>query len=78
MQQMNLNDKQRPDLLIASDRLVREVERKHITSISRSQAWKLEQQGRFPKRITLGNRSVCWRLSDLIAWVNGKFAGEEL
>ncbi|MBD1564561.1 helix-turn-helix transcriptional regulator [Vibrio sp. S12_S33] len=78
MQQINLHEKQLPDFLIASDRLVREVERKHITSISRSQAWKLEQQGRFPKRITLGTRSVCWKLSDLIAWVNGEFVSEDL
>jgi predicted DNA-binding transcriptional regulator AlpA len=71
------NDKQLPSHLMADDRLVREAERKHITSISRSRAWTLERQGRFPKRITLGSRSVCWRLSELKAWVKGEYPAEE-
>ncbi|MBL4828477.1 MAG: AlpA family phage regulatory protein [Aliivibrio sp.] len=50
-------------------RIVREAERKHITSISRAHAWQLEQQGRFPARIFLGNRSVGWHLQDLLDWV---------
>ena len=32
------------------DRLVREKERQKITSISRSQAWKLEREGKFAPR----------------------------
>ncbi|MFM5091097.1 helix-turn-helix transcriptional regulator [Aeromonas caviae] len=38
------------------DRLVRENERKTITTISRTQAWVLEQKGAFPKRKKLGAR----------------------
>lgn len=52
------------------DRIVRESERKLITSISRSQAFQLERLNRFPKRIKLGNRSVGWRLSELMQWVH--------
>lgn len=59
-----------------TERLVREEERKQITSISRSQAWVLEQRGLFPKRIKLGNRSVCWKLSELLAWVEEQKAVE--
>lgn len=62
---------QQPAQLI-SDRFVRENERQIVTSISRSQAWVLEQKGLFPKRIKLGNRSVCWKLSELMAWVNAQ------
>lgn len=54
---------------INNDRIVREAERKLITSISRSQAFQLERQNKFPKRIKLGNRSVGWRLSELQHWV---------
>lgn len=54
------------------DRLVREAERVEITSISRSQAYVLEQQGLFPKRRRLGNRSVAWKLSELLDWVDLK------
>ncbi|EGQ8447177.1 TPA: helix-turn-helix transcriptional regulator [Vibrio alginolyticus] len=52
-----------------NDRLVRESERRLITSISRSQAWKLEKQGLYPKRVKLGSRSIAWRLSELLDWV---------
>ncbi|HDM8230064.1 TPA: AlpA family phage regulatory protein [Vibrio campbellii] len=52
------------------DRFVREDERRRITAISRSQAWKLEKEGRFPARIRLGSRSVVWRLSELNHWLD--------
>jgi len=51
------------------DRIIREVERLHLTSISRSQAYKLEKKGLFPQRIRLGNRSVGWRLSQINAFI---------
>lgn len=54
------------------DRFVREDERRTITSISRSQAWTLEQKGQFPARYKLGNRSVVWKLSELIAWMDNQ------
>lgn len=57
------------------DRVIREAERLRITSISRSQAYQLEKQGRFPKRITLGTRSVGWRLSEIMAWVDQRALG---
>lgn len=60
-----------------NDRLVREDERKFITSISRSQAWKLEQQGLFPKRVQLGIRSVAWKLSELLDWVDTRRGAHE-
>lgn len=52
------------------DRLVREQERLHITSVSRSTAWKLEQAGQFPLRKTIGVKSCRWLLSDLLCWIN--------
>ena len=53
---------------ISVDRLVREDERRQITSISRSQAWKLEKEGLFPPRKKLGSHSCAWLLSDLLIW----------
>lgn len=50
------------------DRLVREDERKSITSISRSHAWELENEGKFPSRRKLGTHSCAWLLSDLLLW----------
>lgn len=57
---------------VFTDRLVREDERRLITSTSRSQAWILEQKGLFPKRVRLGNRSVRWKLSELLEFVESR------
>ena len=53
-----------------SERLCREAERKRITSLSRSRAWELEQQGKFPTRRKLGSNSCAWLLSDLLLWLH--------
>lgn len=55
----------------ANDRLVREEERKNITTVSRSQAWLLEQKDQFPKRKKLGS-SCAWLLSDLLVWIHSR------
>jgi len=56
------------------DRIVREAERKKITSIARTTAWSLEQKGLFPKRRSLypGSSHIGWLLSELIAWVKSR------
>jgi prophage regulatory protein len=56
------------------DRIVREAERKTITSISRTTAWSLERKGLFPKRRQLyaQSTSVGWLLSELIEWVTSR------
>ncbi|KAA1195068.1 helix-turn-helix transcriptional regulator [Photorhabdus heterorhabditis] len=51
------------------DRLIREKERQHITSISRTTAWSMENKGRFPARKIIGRNSCAWLLSDLLCWV---------
>jgi prophage regulatory protein len=55
----------------APDRIIREAERKNITSISRTTAWSLERKGLFPKRRQLypESSSVGWLLSELNDWV---------
>ncbi len=54
---------------IVSDHLIREDERRFITSISRAQAYELEKKCLFPARVKIGQRSVAWRLSEIITWV---------
>lgn len=51
------------------DRRIREKECGHITSLSRSRRWQLENEGKFPKRVALGKNSVSWLLSDVLFWV---------
>lgn len=55
----------------AHDRLVRESERRAITTLSRSHTWQLEQKGQFPKRKKLG-ASCAWLLSDLLLWIHSR------
>ncbi|WP_064601611.1 helix-turn-helix transcriptional regulator [Photobacterium sp. J15] len=56
----------------SSDRFVREKERQQITQISRSTAWRLEQEGKFPARRQIGGRAVGWLHSELMDWVNNQ------
>lgn len=41
-----------------------------MIGLSRSTIWRMEQEGRFPKRVQLGAKSVAWRLSDLNTWMS--------
>ncbi len=52
-----------------SDRLVRETERRKITTLSRTRTWELERQGQHPARTKLGLNSVAWLLSDLLWFI---------
>lgn len=52
------------------DRLIREKDRQRITSISRTTAYTLEKEGRFPARKALGRNSCAWLLSDLLFWIH--------
>jgi prophage regulatory protein len=38
------------------------------------QIWRLEQQGRFPKRIKLGVNRVGWDYCEVIAWIEARKA----
>ncbi|MGL4612340.1 MAG: AlpA family phage regulatory protein, partial [Shewanella sp.] len=57
-----MNALSNPVGITVTDRLVREAERKKITSISRTTAWSLERKGLFPKRRQLypQSTSVGW------------------
>lgn len=56
------------------DRMVKEKERKLITSVSRAEAFQLERKGQFPSRRKISNRSVGWLLSELLEWVKSRDA----
>ena len=53
-------------------RVLREKDRFRLTGLSRVQVWRLEREGRFPKRIQLGTNSVGWLASELDAWIAAK------
>jgi len=51
-----------------------------ITTRSRTTIWRLEKENKFPKRINIGNNSVGWRESEILAWIADRptVSGEEL
>ncbi|KLN97309.1 helix-turn-helix transcriptional regulator [Moellerella wisconsensis] len=57
-----------------TDRLVDEKERKIITGIARSTAFKLEKLGEFPARRKpcMGQKKCTWLLSELLYWVRNQ------
>jgi prophage regulatory protein len=58
-------------LPLPTERLIREPERKNLTSVCRTTAWTLEQKGLFPKRRRLhpSGSTVCWLLSEINLWI---------
>lgn len=57
--------------------VIRERERFRMTAISRVQWWRLEREGKVPRRITLGENSVGWLKSELEGWIAAKAAARD-
>ena len=55
-----------------SERLIRVDDVKRLTGISRTQIWRLEKAGRFPRRRRLGPNSVAWVMSEVQAFVRSR------
>ncbi len=51
------------------DRIVSAKERRQFVPYSDMHIWRLEQAGRFPKRIRLGENRVGWSLRELQEWI---------
>ena len=59
----------KPDL---PDRLIDAKERRLLVPYSDMHVWRLEREGKFPKRIKIGANRVAWRLSEILAWIDEK------
>ena len=44
------------------------------TTLSRSHLYALVKDGKFPKPLKLGSRSVAWRVEDVEAWIEARLA----
>jgi|WetSurMetagenome_2_1015567.scaffolds.fasta_scaffold1052276_2 prophage regulatory protein len=51
-------------------RILRERDVKHLTALSRVTRWRLEKDGKFPRRVQLTQRCVGWPESEVIEWLN--------
>ena len=56
----------------AEERLIGEHECRKISGFSRAHRWRLEQAGKFPHRLKFGYRTVRWRLSEVLAWIESQ------
>jgi prophage regulatory protein len=43
-----------------------------ITSLSRTTVWRLEHEGRFPRRLIIGSRGVGWLLNEVQDWMTSR------
>lgn len=50
------------------DRILSKQEVCERTSLSMSAIWRLEKQGRFPRRVAISANRVGWRESEIEAW----------
>lgn len=57
-----------------SDRFVREPECYERTQLSRTTRWRLERQGKFPKRRRISENAIGWLDSELTAWMEERAA----
>ena len=57
------------DTQLEERRIVRRDEVSKLTGLARATIYKKVSDGSFPTPIRLGARSVGWRLSDIIAWL---------
>ena len=53
----------------SDDRFVREAEVLNLTGLSRTTRWRMEQNGKFPRRRQLSVNAVAWRESEIRAWM---------
>ncbi len=56
------------------DRIISAKERRTMIPYSDMHIWRLEQDGRFPKRIRLGKGRVGWSLHEIEEWIAARKA----
>ena len=60
-----------------NDRIILAPERRRLVPYSDIQIWRLEQQGRFPRRIKLGPNRVGWSEQEILDWIEARKAERE-
>ncbi|WP_371231493.1 helix-turn-helix transcriptional regulator [Pseudomonas sp. QE6] len=56
------------------DRLMRLDEVLHNTGLGRNTVYRRMREGTFPKQVRLGPKSVAWRQSDIMKWIENPSA----
>jgi len=53
-----------------ADRIVLEAEATQLCGFGRVTRWRMEKEGRFPKRVKVSDGKIGWRLSDIQRWIS--------
>ena len=61
----------KPELELPNS-LIDAKERRRLVPFSDMHVWRLERDGKFPKRIKIGPNRVAWQLSEILAWIEAK------
>lgn len=59
------------DRIDNSRKLLRVKQVVEMTGIPRSTLYQMMSEGRFIKPVKLGERSVAWKLGEIIGWIDG-------
>lgn len=51
-------------------KIIRSAEVTRKTGLSRTTLWRLEREGKFPRRIQLGENSVGWSEDEIHEWID--------
>ena len=54
------------------DRFLGETEVARITNLSRTTRWRLEREGRFPKKRHISANRIGWLQSEIIEWIESR------
>jgi prophage regulatory protein len=57
------------------ERLIRDTEVRHYTGLSKSAIKRSVADGEFPAPVKLGERSIAWRLSEVMHWIANRPTG---
>ena len=52
--------------------ILREIEVKKMTGLSRVTRWRMEREGKFPQRVQLGERAVGWISEEIESWLESR------
>jgi prophage regulatory protein len=60
---------------VIRDQILREVDCRRITGLSRTTRWRLVQAGDFPPPLKLSKRAIGWSASSVAAWLEQRLGG---
>ena len=62
------------EIQMPQDRFIRDPECEKLSGLSRTTRWRLERDGKFPKRRQISPNGVGWLLSEIQSWLDSREA----